>query len=163
MADFVDRLADLLRSLWGGGAARGGGAGSGEKPRFTDPDVARAWEELDDFMRGGAPRPGTDSTGTGDSRGPRGGRQQAGGRRSPGEAGPASLEDLRQDYANLEVPFGADIDTLKRAYKAQIMRYHPDKHAADPEKLRVATEITKKINESYERIRTRIERNGPSS
>ena len=67
-------------------------------------------------------------------------------------------EDLRQDYANLEVPFGADIDTVKKAYKNLIRRYHPDKNAGNPEKLKIATEITKKVNESFERIRTRTER-----
>jgi DnaJ-domain-containing protein 1 len=68
---------------------------------------------------------------------------------------PPADESLRQDYANLEVPFGADIETVKKSYKTLMMRYHPDKHAGNPEKQRVALEITKKINESFERIRAR--------
>ena len=66
-------------------------------------------------------------------------------------------ESLRQDYANLEVPFGADIDTVRRSYKSLMMKYHPDKHAGDVEKQKIALEITKKVNESFERIRARQE------
>jgi curved DNA-binding protein CbpA len=62
-------------------------------------------------------------------------------------------ESLRQDYANLEVPFAADIDTVRRSYKALMLKYHPDKHGGDPQKQKIALEITKKINESFERIR----------
>jgi len=132
----IDRLADFLRSVLGdndassdaprGGASRAGGA------RYADPDLQEAWEELDDYMR----------TGTEKERP----REQAQARK------PAD-ETLRQDYANLEVPFGADIETVRASYKRLIMRYHPDKQAGAPEKQRVALEITKKINESFERIR----------
>jgi hypothetical protein len=144
---FIDRLADLLKSLLGGGAggqetgregAARGASPRGDGPRSIDPDLRDAWEELDDFMRGG--------TGTRERRGQGG---QA--RRSR----PPADESLRQDYANLEVPFDADIETVKKSYKTLMMRYHPDKHAGNPEKQRVALEITKKINESFERIRNR--------
>jgi hypothetical protein len=137
MEGFLDRLAEVLKSLFRDGESAEKPRGS---PRFSDPDVSDAWEELDDFL------------GAGKS----GGRQRA----REGSRGPAQGardDDLRQDYANLEVPFGADIEEVKRAYKTLIMRYHPDKHAEDPEKLRIATEITKKVNESFERIRTRTE------
>ncbi len=150
MEDFIDRLAELLRSLLG--RERGSGSrpegprqprGEGApRPGFRDPDLSEAWEELEDYMRTGR-----------ESSGGRGRQGTTGSSRAAG----AADEDLRQDYANLEVPFGADIEDVKRAYKALIMRYHPDKHSGDPEKLRIATEITAKINESYERIRSRTE------
>jgi len=53
------------------------------------------------------------------------------------------------------VPFGAEMEEVKRSYKSLVLRYHPDRFAADPEKQKVALEITKKINQSFERIRTR--------
>jgi hypothetical protein len=151
---FIDRLADLLKTLLGSGekdgnagsqSGRGGGGpadargvppGSGQ--RYVDPDLRDAWEELDDYMRGGTGR--------------RESREQKGQARKPR---PPADESLRQDYANLEVAFGADIETVKKSYKTLMMRYHPDKHAGNPEKQRVALEITKKINESFERIRSR--------
>ena len=70
-------------------------------------------------------------------------------------ARPAADESLRRDYANLEVPFGADIEDVRRSYKSLVLRYHPDRFAADPEKQAIALEITKKINESFERVRDR--------
>lgn len=63
------------------------------------------------------------------------------------------MESLRQDYANLEVSFGAPFEEVKRSYKKLLRRYHPDRHSSDPEKLKLATEITTKINESYNRIK----------
>jgi hypothetical protein len=141
VSGFIDKLADLLRSVLGDGdTPQNGASGAGGSPRnarYADPDLQEAWQELDDFMR----------TGT-DKEPPR----EAGARtRKPVD------ESLRQDYANLEVPFGADIDTVRASYKRLIMRYHPDKQAGDAEKQRVALEITKKINESFERIRSRHE------
>ncbi len=141
MEDFIDRLADILKSLLGRGPARNEAP---EKPAFTDPDMTDAWNELDDYMR------------TGRESGPQSGSRS---RENPGHPPPVD-EDLRQDYANLEVPFGSDIEVVKRAYKSLVMRYHPDKHSRNPEQLKIATEITKKINESFERIRSRTERGG---
>ena len=150
--DLLDRLAELMKSIFGdgGGAQRREG-----KPSFSDPDVSEAWEELDDYLGGRSAKTG------GAGAGPRGGtgRADSGGARRTTAPGAAD-EDLRRDYANLEVPFGADIETVKRAYKTLIMRYHPDKFAGNPEKLRDATEITKKVNESFERIRSHTERRG---
>jgi DnaJ-domain-containing protein 1 len=138
MDGFLDRLADLLKSILGETPQ----AEERRDPKFTDPDLSEAWEELDDYLKGSEGRRSREE-------------RRGGGSRRPS---PGSLdEDLRQDYANLEVPFGADIEEVKRAYKSLIMRYHPDKHAGNPEKLKLATEITKKVNESFERIRSRLE------
>jgi hypothetical protein len=139
---FIDRLAGLLKGLFaeskGGRSPTGARADPGRHP---DPDVQEAWEELDEFMRGG----------TKASEGPRRERYS-----SPPPRPPAD-ESLRQDYTNLEVPFGADIETVRASYKRLMLKYHPDKHAGDPEKQRIALEITKKVNESFERIRARNE------
>lgn len=139
MDGFIDKLADLLRTLLGegGGSSRRRPPDSGAST-FRDPDLREAWEELDDYMRGGS--------------GERASRAED---RSSRRPRPPVDESLRQDYANLEVPFGADIDAVRKSYKSLMLRYHPDKHAGDPEKQRIALEITKKINESFERIRSR--------
>jgi DnaJ-domain-containing protein 1 len=151
---FIDRLAGFLRDLLGdgGGSSRGKSA---ESSGYQDPDLRDAWEELDDYMRGGT---GDRSKQGEPNRGgaTRGGSGQGDRRQSRGTRPPAD-ESLRQDYANLEVPFGADIETVRKSYKALMMRFHPDKHAGDPEKQRIALEITKKVNQSFERIRSRHE------
>ena len=141
MESFVDRLADFLKSLFGddkGGNGKESPTGPGG---FRDPDLKEAWEELDDYMR----------TGTSRSAGPERHRTTSSEPRPPDPG-------LRQDYANLEVPFGADIETVHTSYKHLMLKYHPDKHFGDPEKQKIALEITKKINESFERIRSRHER-----
>ena len=159
MDGFIDKLAEFLRSLFSddqrtaGGQARSGekSAGYGNTPyggaeetRFRDPDMQSAWEELNDYM-GGTKKDAASGT-----------RERESGRpQRPVD------ESLRADYANLEVPFGADMAKVMKSYKSLILKYHPDKHAADPEKQKIALDITKRINESYERIRSR--QNGPSS
>jgi DnaJ-domain-containing protein 1 len=158
--DILDRIAALLRALFGDGPAgsRSADANRASDPRFADPDVARAWEELNEDLgreaSSGTRSAGARSGGTGTrSRGTGGSSRRADGGRTE-----HPLESLRQDYANLEVPFGSDIATVRRAYKRLVLRYHPDRHAGQPEKLRVATEITKRINESFERLRAYLER-----
>lgn len=167
--DLLDRIAAVLRALFADnsltGGQRGAGPSAGSRPaggasfRPADPDLAAAWDELNDYL--GADR---QAAGDGSSRGGPGRGRPRDGR--PGSSGPRGSsmppEPLRNDYANLEVPFGADMETVRRSYKRLVLRYHPDRHAGDPEKLRVSTEITKKINESFERIRGFQERNGPA-
>lgn len=99
-----------------------------------------AWEELDDYMRGTTHEA-------------RGGSRERESTRPPRPVD----ESLRADYANLEVPFGADMAKVMKSYKSLILKYHPDKHAGDPEKQKIALDITKRINQSYERIRSRQE------
>jgi DnaJ-domain-containing protein 1 len=137
---FIDRLAGILRSLFSddGTAPRGGRDAGAARQRPHDPDLQAAQEELDEFMRTGS-----------SSRG-----QERARRASPPPRQPVD-ETLRQDYANLEVPFGSDIETVRRSYKKLMLKYHPDKHAGDAEKQKLALEITKKVNESFERIRAR--------
>ncbi len=132
MEGFIDRLAELFKSLFASEE-------QGPPRRPIDPDVQAAWEELDEYMRTGANRP---SAG--------GGGERRAAPRKPSES-------LRQDYANLEVAFGADIEEVRASYKRLMLAYHPDRFAGDPEKQRIALEIAKKINQSFERIRSQQE------
>jgi hypothetical protein len=152
---FIDRLADFLRSLTRGSDTRGSGSGGGSGDggssagradpgtRFRDPDLQDAWEELDEYMRTGSNTSKARSSG-------RGGHQSARPQRPVDES-------LRQDYANLEVPFGSDIETVKQSYKRMMLKYHPDRFGREPEKQKIALEMTKKINASFERIRSHHE------
>jgi hypothetical protein len=157
--DLLDRIAVVLRALFGdaestnrpresGPSARQSG-GSSSRP--ADPDLAAAWDELNDYLGADRRETGGGSPRSGDQRYGRGPRNS-----------PMPPESLRPDYANLEVPFGADIETVRRSYKRLMLHYHPDRHAGSAEKLRVATEITKKVNESFERIRSFQEHAGTS-
>lgn len=50
----------------------------------------------------------------------------------------------------LEVEPGADFESIRRSYRRLVMKFHPDRFAQDPEKYKVATEVTRKITEAYE-------------
>ena len=39
---------------------------------------------------------------------------------------------LARYYANLEIPYGSDLETVDRAWKRLLRKYHPDRHATDP-------------------------------
>lgn len=146
MSGFIDRFAEFLRGVLGSDDAPPAGRESRSGQKFVDPDLQAAWEELDDYMNAGR-ADGPERTRA--ERGTRsGGAENTRARQAPDES-------LRQDYANLQVPFGADRETVLRSYKALMIKYHPDKFAGDPEKQRVALEIAKKVNQSYERIRSR--------
>lgn len=145
MSDTVDqifdRLGNLLRSLFQDEDAP---VSEGTRRASSmDPDLDEAWEELDEFLK-----TGKDS---GASKGANQQYQQY--RKSTGSASRAGIPDeLKRDYANLEVAPNADTATVRKAYHKLIRQYHPDRFAHDPEKQKQATEITQKINQSYQRI-----------
>jgi len=61
-------------------------------------------------------------------------------------------EWLRADFELLEVPFGADDETCKAAYKRLLKIHHPDRHAGHEGDFKKATEKTAKINAAHDRI-----------
>ncbi len=106
--------------------------------------MKEAWDELNAYLDG---EEDTRSEGSAQQR-----SQDSSGASEDRNRG--EMDHLREDYAILEVPFGAPFEQVKRAYKKMLRRYHPDRHSSDPEKLKLATEITTKINESYNRIKS---------
>jgi DnaJ-domain-containing protein 1 len=78
------------------------------------------------------------------------------------EAGAAALDllrlppqrrrQLRQYYANLELPFGADLDEVKQAFRRLMRQYHPDKHQADPARRQLATQLSQKLTVAYNEL-----------
>jgi DnaJ-domain-containing protein 1 len=122
------RLGDVLRVLLERSASREA------RPARPDPYLRQAEEELEAFLRGA------------------GGRPAAGGRRQ--ERAPSTVPALlRRDYANLEVDPGAPFEEVRRAHRRMIRRYHPDRFGTDPEKQRLATQISQRLNDSFRRIR----------
>jgi len=72
--------------------------------------------------------------------------------RAAGRAPPARSvsPEVQTWYANLELPLGASAAEVKAAYRRLMRRYHPDKHALDPDQAKVATEISQKLRTAYE-------------
>jgi len=61
-------------------------------------------------------------------------------------------------YANLEIPCGLDLVTVRRAWKRPVKKYHPDIHSGDMEKRRVANELMQGLNHAYEKLVKHLER-----
>ena len=57
--------------------------------------------------------------------------------------------DRKRWYKILELEPGADLKTVRRAYRTALLQYHPDKFANDPEKQKAATEVTRRLTEAY--------------
>ena len=142
MDRFFDRLGDLLHSL----------LGSSDSPFDPgDPDMRRAMEELDEYLASG---------GYGEEA-----RSQRGGP-GPGESGAgrggtssgSALEELRRDYATLDVPFAAPLASVRQSYKRLLNKYHPDRFSDDAAKQALATEVTQQLNAAFARIEERHKR-----
>ncbi|MCR9163261.1 MAG: J domain-containing protein [Nannocystaceae bacterium] len=59
------------------------------------------------------------------------------------------VADRKRWYKTLEVEPGADLRTVRKAYRKLLLQYHPDRHASDPEKYKAATEVTRRLTEAY--------------
>jgi hypothetical protein len=127
-------------------------------------DFDEAVDELNEFLKkgegrggGGTGRAWADSAGTrraGDWEDLHGGSQDSGNGSAGGKAGGDRMppETLRQDFAELGVPFGADSDTCKAAYKKLLKVHHPDRHAGHAGNMKKATEKSARINTAFENI-----------
>lgn len=60
-------------------------------------------------------------------------------------------KDLASAYKTLNVEYGADAKTVKKAYRALMRKYHPDLHQ-DPKKKKAATSLTVKISSANDTI-----------
>jgi len=101
-----------------------------------DNDYAEAWDELNDFL-----------SGSGDS------NRIKTNYADKSSSIPKTPEILRSDYKKIGVPFGSDFSITKNAYKKLIIKYHPDKNNSSTESMHEATEITKNLNISYQKIK----------
>jgi DnaJ-domain-containing protein 1 len=134
---FFDRLGNLLQHLLGSDSD------GGSSYDLRDPDMREAIEELDAYLESGAPGRGAPGSGGFDARTSRDRRSQG-----AGHADPA----LRRDYATLEVAFSAPLGDVRRSYKRLLHKYHPDRFSDDAEKQALATEVTQRLNEAFDRI-----------
>jgi len=140
--DIFDRLSDLVRSMLNDEDSDSASYSSGGAA-WGDPDLSDAYEELDEFLKTGknTERPKTDYS------------YEYSRTRQSGPTKEQLREGLRADYKNLETPYGASFEEVKKAHKRMLRTYHPDRHAGDAAKLKEATLISQKINQSFQRIK----------
>ena len=142
MDNFFDDLGEFVKSIFDGSLF------SSSNKTYIDPDMQEAMDELDDYLNEGKDKTKRTRTKT---RSSSTNRNYNNYRRSYTRTN-SELDSLKEDFANLEVPFGSSLSKVKASYKKLLRQYHPDKHANDPEKLKIATEIAKKINVSFQKI-----------
>ena len=78
----------------------------------------------------------------------------------PTPAARAPDDELAGYYANLEIPRGSDLETVRAAWKGMMRKYHPDLHGADPEKRRLAGELTANLTRAYQELAAALEQKG---
>jgi DnaJ-domain-containing protein 1 len=76
---------------------------------------------------------------------------------SPPRSSAADLEIVKA-YAALEIPPGSDFTTVRKAYRALMRKYHPDRHTATPEKQKAANELAQKLTQAYDLLEKRLRR-----
>jgi DnaJ-domain-containing protein 1 len=144
------RAESVLKS-YVNGAIDGSGHDGGESS--ADPDLAAAQAELDDFLNQSSPKGDyawTSST-QDDSWDA---RFKAATGRAPGPAPKYKTpeEKLRPDYAVLEVPYGASLDTCRKSYRRLMKKNHPDNFAGNDAAMKAATAKSAAINDAWGRI-----------
>ena len=58
-------------------------------------------------------------------------------------------DPLAKYFANLELPTHANRKEVKASWKKLMKKYHPDLHSSDPEKRKIATELSQGLTEAY--------------
>ena len=59
---------------------------------------------------------------------------------------------IRKDFDFFGLSLNASLNDCKAVYKKLLKVYHPDKHSADPVKLKTATEYSARVNTAYKRL-----------
>jgi len=80
----------------------------------------------------------------------------AGGARPPR---PGSTEaQLLEWYRVLDLQVGADMAQIKTSYRQMMRKYHPDMHAASPQKQKAATELSMRVTTAYNGLVSHLEK-----
>jgi DnaJ-domain-containing protein 1 len=99
---------------------------------------AEAWRELEDFLREEnleTPRPPNQARG-----------------RGSGSTQNQLPAPIRQALLDLDLAPGATIEEIKRAYRKQLVQYHPDRHSGDEARYNTAAEVTRRLTLAYQRL-----------
>jgi len=105
-----------------------------------DPDLDAAFEELNDYLNNGTNNSSKTSGETDNERF----KNHSDSKLPP--------DELRADFAELEVPFGASAEECKAAYKKLLKIHHPDRHASHDGNYKKATKKAARINAAIDRI-----------
>jgi DnaJ-domain-containing protein 1 len=145
----IDRLADLVKSYLLEDEDEYDKKSSGQ--RFKDPDVAAAYDELNDFLKG-EPRGGSFSGASGRPSGDSASASSASSAAGAGSGTSRVPQSIARDFAELGLEPAASPDVCKAAYKKLLKIHHPDRHAGHAGNMQKATEKSARINAAFDRI-----------
>lgn len=57
--------------------------------------------------------------------------------------------DRRRWYKVLELEPGAELPAVRKSYRKLMHKFHPDRFVNDPERLKAATEMARRLTEAY--------------
>lgn len=117
----------------------------GERTSYSDPDLAAAMAELDDFLD-----PGKTETERREAEAAQRARASAGQKNFRQE--PDTKSVILEAYRYLGLPPYSPFPEVKTAYKKLLLKYHPDRNAGSAEGLKKATDTSAKINAAYQII-----------
>jgi DnaJ-domain-containing protein 1 len=154
----ADHDADLHSDRWGGDL-------EGVSEHELEAELERrrrAREEAEEAATGRKAPPRAQASGAAgsaraSSAAGAGARPGAGARRpEPPRRTPSGDEALRKAYAALEVPPGSDFETVRKAYRRLMRKYHPDLHTGSPEAQRAANDLAQRLTQSYKLLEKQI-------
>ncbi len=118
-----------------------------EKKKAEDAARDAAWRKLqEDARRAGA------AAGAG-TRPPPSSSSSAGSTAGGGPRLPLRRDDkIARYYKALDLPYGADFEQVKAAYRKLIRKYHPDLHGSTPQKQKAANELTVQVTQAYNEL-----------
>ncbi len=72
---------------------------------------------------------------------------------------PGSTEaQVLEWYRVLDLQVGSDMAQIKTAYRQMMRKYHPDMHAANPQKLKAAIELSMRVTTAYNGLVSHFEK-----
>jgi DnaJ-domain-containing protein 1 len=69
---------------------------------------------------------------------------------------PSKEKRLRELYSQLEVPYGADFEEVKKSFRRLMRKYHPDLHVGNPAKHKAATQLTMSLTVAYNELEAHL-------
>jgi len=129
MDDLEERLREELRRY--------------DSAKTTEDRTRDEYERFKERMRGRSSRRGT-------------GRSSSSSGRTRSRSSRSASSDLAQHYANLEVPVGTPWPEVKRSYRRLAVKFHPDRHGGNPERMRISNELQLKLNRSYQALKSAL-------
>ena len=104
------------------------------------------------------PEPSPQATGGAQAGARPGGGPRPGPRHEPPRRTMSGDEALRRAYAVLEVPPGSDFETVRKAYRRLMRKYHPDLHTSTPEAQRAANDLAQRLTQAYKLLEKQLRR-----